>query len=57
MAGLDCDVVIGSGFGGSVAALQAADKSYRFGVVESGAAAGQASGLLGARVEEPKGSG
>jgi choline dehydrogenase-like flavoprotein len=37
MAGFDYDVVIiGSGFGGSVAALRAAEKGYRVGVVESG---------------------
>ncbi|HEV3389865.1 MAG TPA: GMC family oxidoreductase [Solirubrobacteraceae bacterium] len=37
MAGFDYDVVIiGSGFGGSVAALRAAEKGYRVGVMESG---------------------
>ncbi|HVT21281.1 MAG TPA: GMC family oxidoreductase [Mycobacteriales bacterium] len=37
MAGFDYDVVvIGSGFGGSVAALRAAEKGYRVGVVEAG---------------------
>jgi cholesterol oxidase len=37
MAGFDYDVVIiGSGFGGSVAALRAAEKGYRVGVLESG---------------------
>ena len=37
MASLDYDVVvIGSGFGGSVAALRAAEKGYRVGVMESG---------------------
>jgi cholesterol oxidase len=37
MAAYDYDVVIiGSGFGGSVAALRAAEKSYRVGVMESG---------------------
>ncbi len=37
MARLDYDVVIiGSGFGGSVAALRAAEKGYRVGVMESG---------------------
>jgi cholesterol oxidase len=37
MAGFDYDVVIiGSGFGGSVAALRAAEKGYRVGVIESG---------------------
>ena len=37
MASFDYDVVIiGSGFGGSVAALRAADKGYRVGVMESG---------------------
>ena len=37
MASFDYDVVIiGSGFGGSVAALRAAEKGYRVGVVESG---------------------
>jgi cholesterol oxidase len=37
MAGFDYDVlIIGSGFGGSVAALRAAEKGYRVGVVEAG---------------------
>ena len=37
MANFDYDVVIiGSGFGGSVAALRAAEKGYRVGVMESG---------------------
>ena len=37
MASLDYDVVvIGSGFGGSVVALRAAEKSYRVGVLEAG---------------------
>ncbi|MBV9366562.1 MAG: GMC family oxidoreductase [Solirubrobacterales bacterium] len=37
MAGFDYDVVIiGSGFAGSVAALRAAEKGYRVGVMESG---------------------
>jgi cholesterol oxidase len=37
MASFDYDVaIIGSGFGGSVAALRAADKGYRVGVMESG---------------------
>ena len=37
MAGFDYDVVvIGSGFGGSVAAFWAAEKGYRVGVMESG---------------------
>jgi cholesterol oxidase len=37
MADFDYDVVvIGSGFGGSVAALRAAEKGYRVGVMESG---------------------
>jgi cholesterol oxidase len=37
MASFDDDVVIiGSGFGGSVAALRAAEKGYRVGVMESG---------------------
>ncbi|HEV7611044.1 MAG TPA: FAD-binding protein [Steroidobacteraceae bacterium] len=37
MASFDCDVVvIGSGFGGSVAALRAAEKGYRVGVMEAG---------------------
>jgi cholesterol oxidase len=37
MPGFDYDVVIiGSGFGGSVAALRAAEKGYRVGVMESG---------------------
>ena len=37
MSGFDYDVVIiGSGFGGSVAALRAAEKGYRVGVMESG---------------------
>src|ERR1700730_14692086 len=37
MAGFDYDVVIiGSGFGGSVAALRAAEKGYRVGVMEAG---------------------
>ena len=37
MVGFDYDVVvIGSGFGGSVAALRAAEKGYRVGVLESG---------------------
>jgi cholesterol oxidase len=37
MAHFDYDVVIvGSGFGGSVAALRAAEKGYRVAVMESG---------------------
>ena len=37
MASFDYDVVIiGSGFGGSVAALRAAENGYRVGVMESG---------------------
>src|SRR4051812_20739629 len=37
MASFDYDVVIiGSGFGGSLAALRAAEKGYRVGVMESG---------------------
>ena len=37
MSGLDYDVlIVGSGFGGSVAALRAAEKGYRVGVMESG---------------------
>ena len=37
MASFDYDVVIvGSGFGGSVAALRAAEKGYRIGVMEAG---------------------
>jgi cholesterol oxidase len=37
MASFDYDVlIIGSGFGGSVAALRAAEKGYRVGVMESG---------------------
>jgi cholesterol oxidase len=37
MASFDYDVVIiGSGFGGSVAALRAVEKGYRVGVMESG---------------------
>src|ERR1700744_5190920 len=37
MAGRDYDVVvIGSGFGGSVAALRAAEKGYRVAVLEAG---------------------
>jgi choline dehydrogenase-like flavoprotein len=37
MATFDYDVVIiGSGFGGSVAALRAAEKGYRVGVMEAG---------------------
>jgi cholesterol oxidase len=37
MASFDYDVlIIGSGFGGSVAALRAAEKGYRVGVLESG---------------------
>ena len=37
MASFDRDVVIiGSGFGGSVAALRAAEKGYRVGVMASG---------------------
>ena len=37
MASFDYDVVlVGSGFGGSVAALRAAEKGYRVGVLESG---------------------
>ena len=37
MSSFDYDVVIiGSGFGGSVAALRAAEKGYRVGVMESG---------------------
>ena len=38
MNGLDFDVlVIGSGFGGSVAALRLVEKGYRVGVLEAGA--------------------
>jgi choline dehydrogenase-like flavoprotein len=37
VASFDYDVVIiGSGFGGSVAALRAAEKGYRVGVMEAG---------------------
>ena len=37
MASFDYDVaIIGSGFGGSVAALRAAEKGYRVGVMEAG---------------------
>ena len=37
MAGFDYDVIIiGSGFGGSVAALRAAEKGYRVGIMEAG---------------------
>ena len=37
MASFDDDVaIIGSGFGGSVAALRAVEKGYRVGVMESG---------------------
>jgi len=37
MTSFDYDVaIIGSGFGGSVAALRAAEKGYRVGVMESG---------------------
>ena len=37
MAGFDYDVlIIGSGFGGSVAALRAAEKGYRVAVMEAG---------------------
>ena len=37
MAGFDYAVlIVGSGFGGSVAALRAAEKGYRVGVMESG---------------------
>jgi cholesterol oxidase len=37
MTTFDYDVVIiGSGFGGSVAALRAAEKGYRVGVMEAG---------------------
>jgi len=37
MMSFDYDVVIiGSGFGGSVAALRAAEKGYRVGVMEAG---------------------
>ena len=37
MASFDYDVaIIGSGFGGSVAAMRAAEKGYRVGVMESG---------------------
>ena len=37
MAAFDYDVlIIGSGFGGSVAALRAAEKGYRVGVMEAG---------------------
>jgi cholesterol oxidase len=35
MANSDYDLlIVGSGFGGSVAALRAAEKGYRFGVLE-----------------------
>src|SRR4029077_11557507 len=37
MASFDYDVlIVGSGFGGSVAALRAAEKGYRVGVMEAG---------------------
>jgi cholesterol oxidase len=37
MAGFDYDaVIIGSGFGGRLAALRAAEKGYRVGLMESG---------------------
>jgi cholesterol oxidase len=37
MASFDYDVaIIGSGFGGSVAAFRAAEKGYRVGIMESG---------------------
>ena len=37
MANFDYDVlIVGSGFGGSVAALRAVEKGYRVGVMESG---------------------
>ena len=40
MGSFDYDVVIvGSGFGGSVAALRAAEKGYRVGIMEAGTGA------------------
>ncbi|MFZ8926879.1 MAG: NAD(P)-binding protein, partial [Candidatus Nanopelagicales bacterium] len=37
MAGFDYDVlIVGSGFGGSVAALRLSEKGYRVGVLEAG---------------------
>jgi choline dehydrogenase-like flavoprotein len=39
MASFDYDVaIIGSGFGGSVVAIRAAEKGYRVGVIEAGPA-------------------
>ncbi len=51
MASFDYDVVIiGSGFGGSVAALRAAEKGYRVGVMEAGIVLSGA-GVRGAATE------
>jgi cholesterol oxidase len=50
MAGFDYDAVtVGSGFGGSVAALRAAETGYRVGVMESGRRLGERR-----RPQEPK---
>ena len=51
VASFDYDVeIIGSGFGGSVAALRAAEKGYRIGVMESGRRAERAMSLGDIRI-------
>lgn len=57
MASYDYDLlIVGSGFGGSVAALRAAEKDYRVGVMESGRRRPADAGLgdgTGTRVGRP----